>query len=709
MRKAGLLDKKPLVATRGMLDMARKDTGTEMKSCRRQHEYTYTEYKSRYYFRATVSASKDILEVDLFTRRDLAAGRKEPRFRIFLDYGKSDFISWDMVHGKWSSAKIDMLETEDDRYGYSYRGKNHAAKETLDTVNSYLHTGCMKDVEMALLDFQAGIRKTELSKKHKLITDAIDSYMDMVPDRLPADWMKFINDRVLEHYIFYTRDHRTGYCTHCRLHVPVPSGMTHNRPGKCRQCGISVTYKSWRMQQHTTYRTTAAILQKCTDGEHYVYRQFRVDMYTKRKNYYEPEIITHEDQRSLFMLGSIHGMAASMKNYEWGDFRSTGISRWCEAGTVNRAGYRSGNYGYENSVLYTGNLKKLLKDTPLKYIPAAEIVKSISRERINVLIMVDDMSNGSFPYEAFWKMGLRRFVQDRIRLGGRQGKAKVERAWKKAPKPWDYIGLTKDAMKQAVRLDATDQQMRILQKAAASDIKLTDGQVEWFDRYMGVHAVLNYFNEQAPQRIIRYLKEQAGVEENGSGRDNEQLNLWTDFLNTARQLGWDLRDRSVFFPQEIKRAHDEAAAIFTAREDRIKSEKMRAKDEAMRKNAAEIRKAFCYGDDIYMIRVPECYLDFVNEGHAQHNCVATYYDGAVEGKCIILFVRKVEAPEKSFCTVEIRNDNGKLWIYQNREAYNRDAPKDVQAFMDRAVKEAQKIADRMAAEEGKSVRQGVAG
>ncbi len=31
MRKAGLLDKKPLIATRTMLETARRDTGTEKK------------------------------------------------------------------------------------------------------------------------------------------------------------------------------------------------------------------------------------------------------------------------------------------------------------------------------------------------------------------------------------------------------------------------------------------------------------------------------------------------------------------------------------------------------------------------------------------------------------------------------------------------------------------------------------------------------
>ena len=109
MRKAGLLDKKPLTATRTMLDTARKDTGTLKTVHTCYSTYDYIEYETRFYFRAAVSEDTKILEVDLFTRKDLASGSKEPRFRIFLDREREDFISWNMVEEKWSRAKIDML------------------------------------------------------------------------------------------------------------------------------------------------------------------------------------------------------------------------------------------------------------------------------------------------------------------------------------------------------------------------------------------------------------------------------------------------------------------------------------------------------------------------------------------------------------------------------------------------------------------------
>ena len=105
-----------------------------------------------------------------------------------------------------------------------------------------------------------------------------------------------------------------------------------------------------------------------------------------------------------------------------------------------------------------------------------------------------------------------------------------------------------------------------------------------------------------------------------------------------------------------------------------------------------------------MIKVPGRYLDFQKEGQAQHNCVATYYEKALKAECIILFIRRRTEPDKQFCTVEIQNTGGRFRIMQNRTAYNEPAPQDAQEFMQKAVKAAQKIADRMPAEEKTETR-----
>ncbi len=710
MRKAGLLDRKPMSATAAMMHKAKSDKGVikTVEGIYRNYRYDYTEYESRFYFRAALTADKEILEVDLFTRRCLAAGTKEPRFRIFLDYARKDFISWNMTEEKWSNAKIDMLETGDERYRYSYRGRNFASKETLNIVNKYLKTGNMLDVETAVLDFQADIRNCNLAKKHKLVTDVIDGYMNTVPDKLPADWMKFINDRALAsmHSIFYRAETGVGYCTHCRLHVPVPKNVKHNMQGKCR-CGSGITYKSWKKQKSVKYDTVVSLIQKCTDSQNYVYRQFSVNLSARVEQNYLPQITVYECYRSLFRFSEVCPMQ-STGAYEWGLFRSTGIERWCRAGTVNHGGfYGAGRTGYAKSFLYTANLKRLLKDTCLQYIPISEIIKQ-SDDKLNIIAVLGDMSM-SFPYEAFWKMGLRQFVIERVKRDGTEGLTRTDYRFNKSP--WKYLRITKEHLHQAIRLNAGDKLVRIIQRIDEFGVRITDEQAVWLDKYVGVHVVLGYFGYHTPHRIIRYMQERLciGVNDNPNHDGSSNLSLWVDYIDTARQLGWNLRDRSIFFPQNVQRAHDEAVRVFDIQKDKEDASKMQQKDKIMNQNAKEIKKAFCYRDSNFVIKVPGCYLDFKHEGHAQHNCVATYYERAVEGKCIILFIRQKQYPNKSYCTVEIRNRQGKFQIEQNRAAYNKPAPKAAIAFMEKAVAAAQKIADSMAGEEREQIRIQAAG
>ena len=142
-----------------------------------------------------------------------------------------------------------------------------------------------------------------MQKKHRLITDIIDGYMASVPDKLPADWKKFINDQALEHNLFFQKEAHPGYCTHCQALVPVPEQALHNMKGRCSHCGCSVIYKSWKKQKSTSYDTTVSLLQKCIDGENYVYRQFKIRMRTRREADYIPEVNIWEEYRMIFRFG----------------------------------------------------------------------------------------------------------------------------------------------------------------------------------------------------------------------------------------------------------------------------------------------------------------------------------------------------------------------------------------------------------------------
>ena len=78
-------------------------------------------------------------------------------------------------------------------------------------------------------------------------------------------------------------------------------------------------------------------------------------------------------------------------------------------------------------------------------------------------------------------------------------------------------------------------------------------------------------------------------------------------------------------------------------------------------------------DEAFLIRLPECPEDVVAEGNNLHHCVASYVDRIKNRDTTILFVRKKEAPDESYFTMEVKNDCVlQLRGYCNTTSYSRE-------------------------------------
>ena len=70
--------------------------------------------------------------------------------------------------------------------------------------------------------------------------------------------------------------------------------------------------------------------------------------------------------------------------------------------------------------------------------------------------------------------------------------------------------------------------------------------------------------------------------------------------------------------------------------------------------------------------------DLVDEGTALHHCVGQYVKKVAQNKCVILFVRKVSEPDKSLCTIEVRDGQ----VVQARCFGNQEPPAPITAFIE---------------------------
>lgn len=162
------------------------------------------------------------------------------------------------------------------------------------------------------------------------------------------------------------------------------------------------------------------------------------------------------------------------------------------------------------------------------------------------------------------------------------------------------------------------------------------------------------------QKLLRYLyKEGKGCKQRYY---NNTMYLLKDYNQMCELLGIEHE----MFPKNLQAAHDNLQEAYNAKKDEISNEKLKAIASAVNTAIApKSRETLTKMEELYSIVVPETVEDFIQEGNNQHNCVGHYSSSVVEGRCIIFFIRKKEAPEESFITAEYRDGHYGQVMYKN--------------------------------------------
>lgn len=83
---------------------------------------------------------------------------------------------------------------------------------------------------------------------------------------------------------------------------------------------------------------------------------------------------------------------------------------------------------------------------------------------------------------------------------------------------------------------------------------------------------------------------------------------------------------------------------------------------ALRNNYKAKEKAFTFSYGNYVVVVPTCTKDIIDEGVNMHHCVGGYVNRVIEGRDYIVFVRHKDNPEKCYITCEVYTD-GRIGQY----------------------------------------------
>lgn len=138
-----------------------------------------------------------------------------------------------------------------------------------------------------------------------------------------------------------------------------------------------------------------------------------------------------------------------------------------------------------------------------------------------------------------------------------------------------------------------------------------------------------------------------------------------DYADMMRQLS----NKYDKYPRHLLTTHKIACRNY----NRMKKE---FSEELFRKR---IKKEYECSFGEYVFIYPNSTQDIKDEAVSQNNCVASYIDKVIEGKCHILFLRKKNSPKESLVTIEVRNDQ----IVQAKRRFNDDVTEEQKEVIDK--------------------------
>lgn len=543
--------------------------------------------------------------------------------------------------------------------------------------------------------WQDKILKEELVRRHNKELEPVVELMKQVPE-LPDgfyDWLCTEGVARFD-YALYTppKGKKTTdmQCTCCgaKLRIDVKTiRPALNKRGTCPSCGRAVTWKTVTSKLNRTHRYWgydepwyAAIIQRMGDG--IILRTFYVDVeFVLEQGECKGRKVTWgEVARDLFS----DDVNTSYHSYEMIRYKNQGSVRWAPS---------ENEYETGKAFLYTDNLPEVLNGTVWQYSGLADYQRKAWPHRIPAFGYLIAYPQKPF-LEYFSKMGMRRMITDVLSSWG-YGKNILIDGGKK---PEEILGIPKQDIKTLIKHDGGFTMLEILHAAWLGGIRLSEEELLRYIRLFGsssgelrpvyadetevdIHKRLKYFRKQAQKSFDRekwnrkYTKEEALL--------HLERNLWKDWKDYMGWLGLYMpecrKDLYYVLPPDLPKAHDRLMKIAIEQKEKAAAERRRKQEEAVNRFLAEMQETGGIAMETrgLLIRLPRDAEEIRREGEMQHHCVATYIDRVEKHETMILFVRRVEAPEIPFYTMEWKDGT----VRQCRGLRNADMTPEVRAFV----------------------------
>lgn len=626
-------------------------------------------------------AGQRILALYIYQRESILAGSIKPRWVMF--HSRDDFATLSFREDAKATWQCSTLGSLDRIGGFDSKCAFYRQQDESRVAR---FCKCERGAISMLGYLQRLISyRKELERKWKKQRAIIDR-MKYVPV-LPRDLKGFIHREVMPQYIFYDYQRKApghAYCTACRHEVRIAAAK-HNTSGLCPRCKKKITFKCRGRRGRIFDRETVQVLQKA-EGNGLVLRIIKV-----YRSFADSDIPNHfeiwENARQFITLSS--SGQCSVDAYYYHYKAGYDLTPWCNG---YRPVFDRWKYNFTadmSGVLYQRNLSDTLKDTPWAYSQleafsgiasfsgvATFLSAYIKRPKIEHLIkmklyrLVSGIIYGGYSYSAL----------QAINFNGENMRA--------------ILGIDRPYFPLLRELNPSIDQLHLIRQLLQADHKPSTEQIKWFiaSKISNADAAKGLLAHMSVHKLQRYVEQQFAPEDEAALKrvDYYKMNTlitdYHDYLCMCKELQYDVKNSFILFPRELKAAHDSVAKT-------LKDKRTAEHEKAIAGSFDEWQKRYQYQSKELMMIPPHSAKEIVAEGAALHHCVRLYVKNVAEKKSVILFVRSVDEPDKSLCTVEVKDGQ----VTQARGFDNEEPPAQITAFIEQWKQRVLYASDKAAA------------
>lgn len=253
------------------------------------------------------------------------------------------------------------------------------------------------------------------------------------------------------------------------------------------------------------------------------------------------------------------------------------------------------------------------------------------------------------------KAGLEEFVERKIL----KLPSYIRPNWRAKSIP-KFLGITHQDIEKLKSWGMFDVDNIATYKILSSKGKVKKNHIELVKREFCLSELYENRNIENFVRLATYFDKQKKRMKEDSNYINHSIKwMYKDYLKQLQELGYPLNDY-YRYPKNLKEAHDRISEEYLEMQDKKRQELDKKRQARFEKEFLPSLEKMCWRDNKYLIRPLRNRTEFNKEGRSNHNCVASYYERATEGRTSIFVLREIGDEEQSFVTVEIDLKRGEL-------------------------------------------------